>query len=480
VLKTNFPVPPLLSRLFRPRTPAPTAYSLAPTASPATALDFQSGTFFGLRRLSPELVRATLERASVGDLAGQWDLFSLMEDTWPRLAKNLAELRRAAARADYTVTPAAARGARPTPAALERAALVELALRRWAPRPGTLELSFADTLFHALDAYGKGVSVLEIQWAAGPAGLLPRCAHVLSPRRYGWNPAGSELGLLACGAEFGDRSSDLGVRTSDPRSPCSSVRSPISDFRSPSWSPFPPDRFLIGLWQARTGAPGATAVLRALAPYWAGVTFGWEWLLSNAQIFGVPFRWASYDRNHPALGAQLRDLLAAMGSSGYAAFPEGTKLEFHAAAQNVAGNPQVVIQELADRACDLLLLGQELSGAAHGTGLGGTGASKLQAVVRADRLQAVAHWCADLLNYQLVPAVLRANFGDTAEPPVIAPDLDEDPDPLADAQRDQILLAAGLPLPRAWLYARHGIPAPVEDEPVVGGGPPPAGVTSDG
>ena len=63
---------------------------------------------------------------------------------------------------------------------------------------------------------------------------------------------------------------------------------------------------------------------------------------------------------------------------------------------------------------------------------------------------------------------------------MIAPDLDEDPDPLADAQRAQILLAAGLPLPRAWLYARHGIPAPVEDEPVVGGGPPPAGVTSDG
>lgn len=434
----NLPILARVSRSARLAGQAVRALVSAPATS-ASAADFHGGSFFVQRRMSPQEVRWTLERAATGDLQAQWELFALMEDTWPRLAKNLAELRRAAARATYMVQPYAERGAAPSDSAKQRAAQVDQGLRQWWPRPGTLELSFEDTLFHALDAYGKGVSALELHWDQSPAGLLPRCSHMLAQPRYGWNADGTELGLLNSG----------GI----------------------PWQPFPQDHFLVGIWQARTGAPGATAVLRVLAPYWAGVTFGWEWLLSNAQIFGVPFRWANFDRNQPALGAQLRDMLAAMGSCGYGAFPDGTKLEFKDAAQNVTGNPQVVVQELADKACDLLILGQELSGGAQAAGLGG-GAAGLQQSVRADRLQTVAQWCADLLNYQLVPAILRANFGDTSEPPTIAPDLDDDPKPLEMAQRDQIFLNAGVPLPLPWFYQRHGIPQPVEGEAVITGRAP--------
>ncbi len=440
---------PLLSRVSRSARLAGQAMRalLAEPASAApSAQDFYSGSgFFVQRRMSPEMVRLTLERAAYGELQAQWELFALMEDTWPRLAKNLAELRRAAARATYTVQPAAPRGAKPTVAAQERAALVERSLQLWAPRPGTLELSFEDTLFHALDAYGKSISVLELHWAQQPEGLLPRCTHVLAPGRYGWNSAGSELGLVTA-----DQS---------------------------AWQAFAPDRFLVGLWQARTGAPGATAVLRALAPYWAGVTFGWEWLLANAQMFGVPFRWANFDRNQPGVGAQLRDMLATMGTCGYGAFPDGTKLEFHEAAQNVTGNPQVVVQELADRACDLLILGQELSGTAQSAGLG-SGAATLQQSVRADRIHACAQWCADLLSYQLVPAILRANYGDASEAPILVPDLDVDPDPTELARRDQILLSAGVTMPRQWFYQRHAIPEPIPGEAIVGQPHQPLSVTT--
>lgn len=405
-----------------------------------TVTDFQGGGWIAHRRMSPQEVRWTLEQAASGSLQAQWELFAMMEDTWPRLAKNLGELRRAAARATYAVQPYAARGAQPTKAALDRSALVDEAIRQWWPKPGTLELHFEDTLFHALDAYGKGVSVLEVHWHRTTEGILPRCSHVLAPQRYGWNQTGTELGLITAEA---DR----------------------------AWTPFPRDHFLVGFSQARTGAPGATAMLRALAPYWAGITFGWEWLLSNAQIFGVPFRWTTYDKSQPALAHTLRDMLAEMGASGYGAFPEGTKLEFKEAAQNVTGNPQVVVQEMANSACDLLILGQELSGAAQAAGIGG-GAAALQSTVRADRLQAAAQWCADMLNYQLVPAVLRANWGDTAEPPTIVADIDDEPDPLKLANRDQVLLNAGIDLPRSWFYERHGIPMPVAGEETITGRAP--------
>jgi phage gp29-like protein len=294
-------------------------------------------------------------------------------------------------------------------------------------------------LFDALDAHGKGVAVLELHWQRLPDGILPRAAHTLAAQRYGWNDDGSELGL----------------RTDDRR----------------GWSPFLEDHFLVAISRGRTGAPGATARLRALTPYWAGITFGWEWLLSNAQIFGVPFRWATYDRNDPNLGPVLRDMLRAMGSCGYGAFPDGTKLEFKEVSQNVTGNPQVVVQQTADQACDLLILGQELSATARPAGLG-NGAAELQGGVRADRLEAAAQWCADLLNYQLVPAVLRANWGDTDEPPSIVPDLEDEPDPKALIERDKILLDSGIDLPKAWFYERHKIPVPAKDEEVIIGRAP--------
>jgi phage gp29-like protein len=426
---------PILARLRRAGRALLTG---EPAQTPASILDFQTGGFGAHRRMQPREVRWIIEQANAGSLDAQWELFAMMEDSWPRLAKNLAELRNAAARATYAVQPYAGRGEKPTASAEDRAALVERAMRQWWPEPGTLELSFEDALFHALDAYGKGVSVLEIHWRQTPDGWLPRAAHVLAPRLYGYDGHGTRLGL----------------RTADRR----------------GWEPFTPDHFLVGIWQARTGAPGATAVLRALAPYWCGITFGWEWLMQNAQIFGVPFRWANYDKSDPSLAVKVRDMLASMAACGYGAFPDGTKLEFKEAATNVKGNPQVVIQEFANKECDLLILGQELSGGAQAAGLGG-GAAGLQGSVRADRLKVITQWCANLLSYQLVPAVLRANYGDTEEPPFITADTDDKPDPKALAERDHILLNAHVPMPRAWFYERHGIPPPLKGEEVIGDQP---------
>jgi phage gp29-like protein len=415
---------------------APRAQGIA-FAGQGGLLDLRGGWYMGTRKATPRQILATLDQAGGGSLREQWELFSLMEDSWPRLAKNLGEVRRAASRATYVVQPCLCHDGTEGSHAQEaqaRRELVERALRSWAPRTGSLELSLEDTLFHALDALGKGVSALRLRWEREADGaLLPKAARVLGPRRYGWDAAGVELGHLD---------------------------------QAGHWRPFQPGEALVGVWHARTGAPGATATLRSLTPYWLGILFGWRWLMANAQIFGVPFRWATYRRDNPETGAQLLDMLAAMAECGHAAFPEGTQIEFKEASQNVTGNPQVVIQEMADKVCDLLILGQELSGSAQPAGLGG-GAAALQGAVRADRLQAAASWCADLLNYQLVPHLLTLNFGDTAHTPVIAADLDEDDDPKALAERDSLLLQAGVPMPRDWFYERHGIPLPQPGEPVI-------------
>jgi phage gp29-like protein len=402
------------------------------------------------RRMTPDQVRMVVEGAIGGNIQEQWALFDMMEDTWPRLAKNLCEVKRAAARVTYAVQPYAERGEKPTDTARERADLVEASLRNWRPKPGTLELSFEDALFNGLDCLGKGLAVEEITWQRAEEGLLPRCAHLLHPSKYGWNAEGTELGLVAAGGR----------------------ESQISNFRSEmggsaAWAAFPPGQFWVGVWHSRSGPPGQTALLRCLAPYWCGITFGWEWLLANAQIFGVPFRWATYDPNRPENLGTLSQMLANLGSAGWAAFPEGTTLDFKEAVTRAADNPQVFIQQLADKYADQLILGQEASSESKPAGIG-NGASELHGSVRSDRLQDAAQWCADLLNYQLVPAVLRWNWGDEDEPPTIVPELAGEPDPKAKAERLQIL-AQFLPLPKKWTYEHNGIPEPEEGEETVGG-----------
>lgn len=407
----------------------------------ASVADFTPIMWAG-RRMTPDQVRFIIEGAVGGNLAEQWALFDMMEDTWPRLSKNLAELRNAAKRVTYSVQPYAERGEKPTESAKDRADLVEAALRNWRPKPGTLELGFEDALFDAMDAIGKGLSVLEVSWQRAEEGLLPRCAHLLHPTKYGWNADGTELGLV-------------------------SLSNSIDGRRSTAWEPFPPGQFWVGVWHSRSGVPGQTAMLRSLAPYWVGITFGWEWLLTNAQIFGVPFRWATYDPNQPQNLAKISDMLANLGAAGWAAFPQGTTLDFKEAITASQDNPQVLIQTLADKYADQLILGQEASSESKPAGIG-NGASELHGSVRADRLQDAAQWCADLLNYQLVPAVLRWNWGDESEPPTIVPEFASETDPKARAERDQVL-AQIAPMPRKWFYERHGIPLPEEGEETVGG-----------
>jgi phage gp29-like protein len=425
--------------------------ALARPAVRTAVADFTPILWAG-RRMTPDQVRWVLESAVGGDIQQQWALFDLMEETWPRLTKNLNELRQAASTVTYTVQPYAERGEKPSDSAKERADSVEAALRNWRPRPGTFELSFEDALYSALDAFGKGISVHEVTWQRADEGLLPRCAHLLHPRRFGWNADGTELGLLDAGGGRG------------------------------TWQAFPEGQFLVGIWHSRSGAPGQTALLRCLAPYWVGITFGWEWLLNNAQIFGVPLRWATYDPNRPELVPALSAMLANLGSAGWAAFPQGTTMEFKEAVQRAADNPQVFIQELANKYCDQLILGQEASSESKPAGIGG-GASELHSAVRADRLQAAARWCADLLNYQLVPAILRWNWGDEDEPPTIVPETAGETDPKAKIDRD-VYVAGIAPMPRKWFYERHSIPEPEDGEDTVGGPgaapllPPPGGTSS--
>ena len=120
---------------------------------------------------SPANVIAILRTALNGDIRQQYQVYELMEDSWARLAKNLHELKSAAAAASYTVMPFTERGERPTDSAQEKADFVQYAIDEWVGNPIEGTNGFRNAIYDLCDGVGKGFSVQEILWEAKPEGI---------------------------------------------------------------------------------------------------------------------------------------------------------------------------------------------------------------------------------------------------------------------------------------------------------------------
>src|SRR5262245_51964765 len=204
--------------------------------------------------------------------------------------------------------------------------------------------------------------------------------------------------------------------------------------------PFPPDKFLICFHKGCSGTPISGAMLRPLAWWWCASNFSSDWLLNLAQVFGLPFRWATYASATPQETVQIIcDMLGGMGSAGWAAFPEGTTLELKEPQTGMGGHtPQGDLLDRADSYARMLILGQTLTGQTIASGRGGQSFGTVEAQLKQDRLDAACTFVAEIINQQLIPAILRQNYGNASEPPKCR-FLQETEGTFQDSERDQIL-----------------------------------------
>lgn len=414
-------------------------------------------TSVALRGLTPDALQSILTGALQNrSLREQLDLFALMEETWPALDKCTGELKRALQSAETRIEPYALPGQQPTPEAQRRADLLQFSISAWRPKPEVPDESGWKMFLHDLaDAWTRGISVQELIWqqvddlhGMGPA-ILPRSGSWVSPRFYQWRDdpeSGTTLRLF---------------------------RTPLS---AGPGEEFPYGKFIIATHRARTGLFAQTAMLRSLASLWIGSSFSQDWVLNLAQVFGLPFRWVTYDPSMPTgERTALLAMMEMMGSAGYGAFPQGTELNLHELTKPTGDSPQVWQINFADRAVQLLLLGQTLTTDVADSGSRALG--EVHSSVRADVIRAVASWASEQLNNQFVPPLIRFNFGDESELPVITIDLAEVKDAAANATRMKTVTKdMGLPVGKKWLYDYLDIPQPTEGEDVF---PSPADVEKE-
>ncbi len=424
---------------------------------------------------TPDTVEYLIRQAMLGDLTRQWELFDVMERTWPRLMGNLNKLKSKAQTIHWHVQPFALRGEKPTPEAQRRAALLEAALWSMDPDPLSDENDFDGILYDLLDAWGKGISIQEIQWEVTDRGLgqmvAPKATRWVHPRYYGYPASGDQPDRLMLRADV----------LSNPGSAATPAGA--------SWTEFDRDRFLVAVSKHKSGHASGSSLLQPLGFYWAAANFSWEWFLNYAQLFGVPIRWCNYVRDaQPDVIAKIEAMLANMGSVGWAAFPEGTTMQLLEGKGGGVDNPQSGMIDRVDRICDILILGQTLTSDVGARGSGSKALGQVHAEVLGERERAVVKFAERTLNGQFVPAFCRLNFGDVREMPRVVPEIEDEQVNGETAAMFLQAQAAGVKIPKEFAYQELGIPIPDDGEevlepvakvvPGIGGGP--AGAPPEG
>ena len=400
---------------------------------------------FDLANVTPEQVRSILRNVRTGRLEDQDRLFRLMIDSWSRLRKCLNEVSGAVASLPIQISPAIREGEEePTPAALRIHEVVERALESYAPRPAYLELDGVGMIKAMVDAYAKGVSVVEILWHTENGVVSPRCFCPVPAKFLAYPQDSNQTDRLMV-------------------APNGVAQGVLEDF--------PEDKFLIGIWQQGGIHPIHCGNLRALTKHWLGAIYGMGWLMQYAQLFGIPWRHIETDGSDGAMTA-AQDLLEGIGSSGAAVTGPNVKLNvLEGVSGSAATMPQSHLMDVADRACDILMLGQTLT-----TDVGASGSRALgdvHASVRSDILQSVATWVSGIYTNQLIPAIVQMNFGKVASEdlPYATLEIPVPKDQKAIAERLKIIKEVGLPVTLKWAYEEMGIPEPQDGDTLLGDAP---------
>jgi phage gp29-like protein len=398
---------------------------------------------YDLANVTPEQVRSILRNVRTGKLEDQDRLFRMMVDSWSRLRKCLNEVSGNVTSLSVEIKPGIREGAEePSEQALQMQAVVERALESYAPRPSHWELDGKGMVKALIDGYAKGIAVVEIIWHVENGIVSPRC-YAPVPAKYLAYPSESNtidrLMIAPKGVNY-----DMLID-------------------------FPPDKFLIGIWQQGGCHPIHSANLRSLTKFWLAAIYGLGWYMQYCQLFEIPWRHIETDGSEGAMAA-AQEMLDNIGSSGTAVTGPGVKLNI---LQGVSGSgdktPAANLMDIADRACDILMLGQTLT-----TDVGSSGSRALgdvHASVRGDVLQSVATWVGGIITTQLIPAIVRMNFGagvaseDMPYAEIVIP---KPKDEKAIAERVKILREIGVPVTSKWLYEELGIPEPQDGEEVFG------------
>lgn len=317
-----------------------------------------------------------------GDMREIDDLFRSMKAGWPRLRKNLNEVTNAVAGLDLEVMPWAEKGAEVTPQDRAIAELIESVIYRATPSADKWELGLSHLRASIAESFYRSTGVVEIIWEKEGEIIYPKYYVPVTSKFFRWSSsAGEQDRLVLC---------PDGVMQGEELM-------------------FPENKFIITIDRNGHDHPVHGGILIPLISYYGASKFGLRWFMSFCQLYGIPWRHIKADTEPERVKAIKA--MAELGASGIIATSEGVEIEVFDTKSNGQNLPQRELIDLADRACDNLILGQELT---SGTGRDGAGSRALGEVhnsVRTEAIASISKKTLEVINEQLIPSIIKLNFG---------------------------------------------------------------------
>lgn len=376
-----------------------------------------------------------------GLLLGIDQLYSTMYHEWDVLQKDCNDIAAAVRTLEWTVVPAVKDGEDTDEFAQEVAKVVQEALWKRAEVPiGGYGHSFLQLIEAMVHGVFRGYNVHQIEWANDGELVYPARFVQLPPQFLRWETdAGKPDRLLL-----------------------------VPDGMGAETVPFTDGMFVVALNNCGPDHPVYNATFYSLVNWFLAYKFGLGWFMTFAQKFGMPkqvFRYSS-DRDKEQLLREMEDDRALN-----TIFLKGDrKYELVNPPQGGASLPQAVLIQRAEEACHKAIMGQTLTSDTSANG-GSLAQAKVHAGVKAEIVMHKAEFVADVLNQQLIPAIVKVNFGrvDGIPMPELRCKLPQENKNVEALNYWKLVKDMGIPFKKSEFHESTGIAQPSEDDEVYGG-----------
>jgi phage gp29-like protein len=366
-------------------------------------------------------------------------LYATMLHDWDVLQKDTDSIEKAVRSLDWSLSPYVKKGEKVSAQAQQVAQVVEDALWRRAPQKlGTYAHSFIQLLGAIVHAEFRGQNVHRIVWQNDGKLIYPAAFVQLPPQFLRWEVEPGKPDLL------------LHVPDGETATPV----------------PFKPYQFIVALNNAGPDHPLYNATYYGLVAWFSAAKNGLGWFMQYAEQHHLPKPVFHYD-NDEDREQLIRDLQQDRVINAFLLY--GDRQVEWASAPTGTTMPQKELLELAEAHCHKAMLGQTLTSDTSKSG-GSLAQAKVHAGVQADEVMKHAEFVADVINRQLIPAIVHLNFGKVDGMPL--PELRfKLPQAAANIERaqfwSQVMAIPGMSVVKSEVYDSLGIAMPSDDDEVL-------------
>lgn len=294
--------------------------------------------------------------------------------------------------------------------------------------------NFDEVLLDMLDAIGKGISIMEIDWTVKSGRNVIQDVEYVHPKKLIWDGTTDEMKI--CTREY------------------------------PFGITLPANKFVVHRYKAKSGHASRAGILRVVAWMYLFKNYDIKDWVSFCEVFGMPLRLGKYEVSASEDDKrQLMEAIINLGTDAAGIVPSSTMIEFIESNKTTSIELYENFARFCDEQMSKAILGQTLTSDSGG---GSYAQSKTHNEVRHDLTVADAKALAGTIRRDIIRPLVEFNFGMDAHVPFFGFDCREVEDQKETVQVFKTLACdMGLKIPTGYIYKKFNIPKPEEGEEVL-------------